>query len=553
MKATGSLLTWCVMILLIAQTGWNRMGMPLFEPGEIWLMTAGGIPGTDPTIIRWMSMLLLLLALALLWRAARDRHSGSENGLALLALSGLWLDHSLQATGYAAGLLAVAGIWLAVERGLNQKFVWLYGMCLLLAALFLPLALLLIPGLMAFRLIRRQWQPALILGAGGLAAGLLAGALWLNRPDLPWWLLISESGIRIEPAAMVALLLLLGLAAGAGTLLPDRSRAKDSLWAWGGALVLTCLFLMPVGWFTVALLALPFATLAAGRALQALIWPARGLFVLFMGVLLLMTPRPVSPYLQLSMQLVPDPGARTGIILSAPDLWQHSLMTAYLPYDEADSFHLLAPTDPAPFVHAAQVEADLTGLEPWSEAYDQLWVVKDGGVVLEESAKNWLRQDYVATASLTWDGYPPLPDEGRLVTGYRRIPSDLADLYRFGDAFQLAAWRYRDDVRVRPCQTIRLESWWRLLQPVSSNYTLTLVLADGQGQGIVRNDSAPGGIDTLLWQMDQPYVDVRVLTLPCDLPAGEYPLLLGLYGVMDGRPEPLGTPFYLTTLFVEAP
>ncbi len=579
MKAAGSIPAWCAAALLIVLTGWAWLASPLLQPGEVWLIEADNqqqypllsiwmtVFGSTPSVTRWLSTLALLLALALLWRGMLDQREGTEAGwgLLLLALTAFWLQNSFQATGYAIGLVSAAGLWLGASRGLRRSCLVLYGGSALLAASMFPWVLLLLAGQVVVRLVQRQWRPALMMAGIGGAAGLMAVGWWtpMTAASIPWWSIVTQSGVAVLPLQMIGLLLLIGLAAGALTLTALPSTGRDGLLAWGIALLLTHLFVVPDAQFMVWLLVLPFAALLAGKALQEMVWAGRLMVLLVMGLLLVMTPRQALPYRSLVEIVTPDAGEATGIIISAPEPWQHTLVGHYLPFAEADQFHLLAPESNDPPAQSASVEADLTRLESWAGPYEQLWLVKDGGVVLEEAALAWLRQGYVATAALTWEGVPPLPDERRRVTRYLRIPSDLSDLFRFGDTFQLAAWRYRGDVRVQPCQTVRLESWWRLLQPAERNYTLTLVLADGQGQGIVRNDSSAGGIDTLLWRQDQLYVDLRALTLPCDLPTGEYPLLLGLYATAEGQVQslpatttegaPLGNLVYLTTLFLEAP
>ena len=155
---------------------------------------------------------------------------------------------------------------------------------------------------------------------------------------------------------------------------------------------------------------------------------------------------------------------------------------------------------------------------------------------------------------------------GLEVREYRRQPPDAAPLLRFGEDVVLQAWRLNDDHIVPPCETISVDTWWSVMQPLDKLYSSTLVIAGADGQGVVNSDAVPGGIyPTSIWQTEQLYFDERELSLPCDLPAGDYPLLLGMYETpVEGSAAPQnlfvhsadGAPTdrqleYLTTLVVQ--
>ena len=127
------------------------------------------------------------------------------------------------------------------------------------------------------------------------------------------------------------------------------------------------------------------------------------------------------------------------------------------------------------------------------------------------------------------------------VLEYRRQPAALAaPLWRFGDAFNLLSWRLNDDHIVQPCATVSVDTWWSLAQATTALYSSTLVLVDADGQGVSNADDVPGGAYlTSIWQPGQYYFDERELLVPCDLPAGDYSLVLGMYQLPAEAGDPV--------------
>lgn len=140
------------------------------------------------------------------------------------------------------------------------------------------------------------------------------------------------------------------------------------------------------------------------------------------------------------------------------------------------------------------------------------------------------------------------------------VGPDLDDIYRINEDIRLRQWNLPSGVTVAACDDVSFESWWTIDAPLTDNYSMTLVLAGADGVGVTRNDGIIAETQTLQWETERLYRDVRSLTVPCDLPPGEYPLLLGWYDY--DNPEtalPMTTPDggaignlgYLTTLVVQ--
>jgi hypothetical protein len=166
-----------------------------------------------------------------------------------------------------------------------------------------------------------------------------------------------------------------------------------------------------------------------------------------------------------------------------------------------------------------------------------------------------LRADFGVTRAGTVEGFRRVYH----LREYRRIPADLGEQARFGEAISLQGWDLPEGVSVRACQAVPFESWWRALAAPEAELGIGLVLADANGQGVARTDAEPSGERTVAWGAGTVHLDGRTLDIPCDLPPGEYPLLIGLHDLIAAEPLPVmgadGTPtgatlLYLTTLTV---
>lgn len=195
---------------------------------------------------------------------------------------------------------------------------------------------------------------------------------------------------------------------------------------------------------------------------------------------------------------------------------------------------------------------------------ERLWVITGNPFRGGQNMLNAIDDEYTLYSAVNFPGetyYRALE-----VLQYRRHPAAADPLWRYGEDINLLQWRLNDAHQVRPCQTISVDTWWSSARELDQLYSSTLVIADENGQGVANADHVPGGIyPTSIWQPHRPYFDERHLTIPCDLAAGEYPLLLGFYALAeaDDAPveklpvytssgEPSGRSYeYLTTLSVQ--
>ena len=109
----------------------------------------------------------------------------------------------------------------------------------------------------------------------------------------------------------------------------------------------------------------------------------------------------------------------------------------------------------------------------------------------------------------------------------RFLPEELAPRHSFGGELALGHWALHDSVQVQPCQRVHFESWWQVVQKPLINYNLQLALTDADGRFVASTDHMLTSESTRLQEpANEWFLDARDLQIPCDTPAGEYPLLL---------------------------
>ena len=93
---------------------------------------------------------------------------------------------------------------------------------------------------------------------------------------------------------------------------------------------------------------------------------------------------------------------------------------------------------------------------------------------------------------------------------------------------------YADQVEAPNGQTegiYRLTLFWSPLQPLPFDYTVFVHIRDGAGAVVAQRDAQPlaGRYPTSQWQAGETIIDLHQITLPTDLPAGQYQVWIGLY------------------------
>ena len=189
----------------------------------------------------------------------------------------------------------------------------------------------------------------------------------------------------------------------------------------------------------------------------------------------------------------------------------------------------------------------------------QLWLLREGGGNRhDEALQEWLNANYALVRTTTWE--QPFPTSYSL-SEYRRAPVSDSVIH-VGDVMRLHSWSLLDSVDAPACQTVTIESWWQIAQLDATPYTLTIILADddGDGQEAIAKSEAPANQFTTEWITGKYYRDQTELMIPCNIDAGSYDLLLAMKESMSGQALPfrypdggsIGREYYLTTLKVQS-
>ncbi len=141
----------------------------------------------------------------------------------------------------------------------------------------------------------------------------------------------------------------------------------------------------------------------------------------------------------------------------------------------------------------------------------------------------------------------------------RTLPEAPEPMVHYGERIRLQSWTLDGDVTLSACTTVYVESWWYADETPSANYNMQVVMVNDVGEAVVDANAPLGRAPTSLWEPGTFVGDVRPITVPCDTPPGEYPLIMGGYhpDTLEPLPvtgtdgTPLGNQFYLTTLFVQ--
>ncbi len=132
----------------------------------------------------------------------------------------------------------------------------------------------------------------------------------------------------------------------------------------------------------------------------------------------------------------------------------------------------------------------------------------------------------------------------------KRALANLDDQIALDAARVRAGWRTRrgrwdDPLPVRAGRTLHLTLTWRGLVAPRDSYTVFIHLIDGAGRPVAGHDYTPlgGACPTYLWfpkwLPGQTFTDPYRLSIPPDLPAGEYWLEVGMYGMTSLKRLPV--------------
>ncbi|HQE93813.1 MAG TPA: glycosyltransferase family 39 protein [Anaerolineae bacterium] len=428
--------------------------------------------------------------------------------------------------------------------------------------------------------LRRPWNWRR-LGAW-IAAHLLGGLTFLPWAPIAW----GAKGWRppdLNPAPAlqeIARALLVGITlpagdasyviAGAALLwllaLLTRARARFAAWAAMGMALVPPVLLIALGLYRPAYLKFMLAAVVplavvlalplrrpdsrwgtvrngmAGLLLAALLW-AQG------GALHHLYTDPTyarDDYRGLAARITAESRPDDAILLSAPNQWE-----VFTYYYRGPLPVYPAPYRPSPSEAAAWVDEIVA-------QHTRLLALFWGDT---ESDPERLIEPYLARhaykAGDTWIGTVRLA-----IYGTATLPAaPTTSLHvRLGEVIALEGYALAGTA-FAPGDVIPLTLFWRAEATPTERYKVFVHLLDAKGTLVAQTDAEPGGgfALTTLWQPEEGLVDRYGILVPPDSAAGEYDLLVGMYGfsgerlpvTLDG--QPLGDVLPLTTLTVALP
>jgi hypothetical protein len=102
---------------------------------------------------------------------------------------------------------------------------------------------------------------------------------------------------------------------------------------------------------------------------------------------------------------------------------------------------------------------------------------------------------------------------------------------RFGDIVELTGYDLQPAV-ANPSAQVNLVTAWRALQPMDGIMLFTHILGpDGKPVAQADRLDVPG----YSWQNGDRFLQLHQMTLPPDIPAGDYQVAVGAYNLADGR------------------
>ncbi|MBZ0302137.1 MAG: DUF3054 domain-containing protein, partial [Anaerolineae bacterium] len=133
---------------------------------------------------------------------------------------------------------------------------------------------------------------------------------------------------------------------------------------------------------------------------------------------------------------------------------------------------------------------------------------------------------------------PPGPEVNFTTYFYRMLPPQQAADAVFGGQIALVGYDL-SATHLKPGETLTVRPFWQALRTPTDNYSLFVHLRPADSpQPVAQYDGAPTSDRRLTLTWDDPGETLigtqAVLTLPADLPPGDYTLVLGLYDFVSG-------------------
>ena len=250
------------------------------------------------------------------------------------------------------------------------------------------------------------------------------------------------------------------------------------------------------------------------------------------------------------------------------------IVEGMLPRTPPDAYDYISANPVLAFLRAKSTNYSVAnvGEDVWRAALDDLqedgfrYLILHREVPVEATRSIWLpdkfREDIIFPFPVYQDENESIYDitlwerpYSRFGLGsYTELPESINLNISVGDEFKFVFWSLLSSHDVQPCQTVKVLSWWEVTQTDAKPYTLSVILADadGDGQIAIANKRAS------FWQTDVYNKDESKFRIPCETASGKYPIIIVMnesdtenaLGFRYPNGEPIGDHYYLTTLTV---
>lgn len=162
--------------------------------------------------------------------------------------------------------------------------------------------------------------------------------------------------------------------------------------------------------------------------------------------------------------------------------------------------------------------------------FARLWLLRAYDTVTDPDSfiRDWLAQNTIPLEDAPFAGESNIRVQGFLLNG---ATPQVGDIIEFEDGMALTGWELPNRTW-QPGQTIHLKLWWQATAPPGVDYKMSLKLWTPAGELAAQSrDEWPVGnlYRATAWPVGQAVYHPVQLTLPADLPPGQYWLNVELY------------------------
>jgi hypothetical protein len=118
---------------------------------------------------------------------------------------------------------------------------------------------------------------------------------------------------------------------------------------------------------------------------------------------------------------------------------------------------------------------------------------------------------------------------------YQRAPAKASAT--FGNQIALGVHDLPPVLTAVPGERLNLDLWWRAVRTPEADYSVGVYLTAPDGRVVAQQDGGfdRGRIPAMLLPIDQWTPDARTLSLPPDIPPGDYTLAVAVYNWQNGE------------------